>query len=238
MATGTPTTAVEYPESDGEPMAETPIHVEAILLLHQALQDFFHGREDVFVASDIFWYWQEGNKEVSISPDVMVVPGVRPRDLADRRSFKSWEEGGAVPAAVFEMASQGTWRKDRFDKLRTYESLEVAEYFMFDPEARFVVPPLIGFRLRNGVYTPIDEVEPDTLPSDLGFRLRPEGRMLRLINARTGQPIPTRQERAEQADVERLRADAERERADALQAEVARLRARLKQLGDTDGNGP
>lgn len=224
MATGTPTTAIDYPESDGKPMAETPIHVEAIILLHQALQDFFRGRDDVFVASDIFWYWQEGNNEVSTSPDVMVVPGVRTRDLAERRSFKSWEEGGAVPAVVFEMASQGTWRKDRFDKLRTYESLEVPEYFMFDPEARFVVPPLIGFRLRNGVYTPIDEVEPDTLPSDLGFRLRPEGRMLRLIDARTGQPIPTRREQAE--------------RATALQAEVERLRARLKQLGDTDGNGP
>lgn len=199
---------IEYPDSDGEPMAETPIHVEAIILLHQALQDYYRPRPDVFVASDIYWYWQEGNLEARISPDVMVVVGVPPRDLQERRSFRSWDESGAVPAVVFEIASRGTWRVDRFDKLRQYERLEVGEYFIFDPEARYVVPALTGYRLRNGVYTPIDESEPDTLASEQGFRLRSEGRMLRLLDGQSGRPLPTRQERADelQAEVERLRA--------------------------------
>ena len=35
---------VHYPSSDGKPMAETGIHVTAILLLYQALEDFFRGR--------------------------------------------------------------------------------------------------------------------------------------------------------------------------------------------------
>ena len=207
MSTAPATTAIDYPSSDGEPMAETPIHVEAIILLHQALQDYFRPRPDVFIASDIFWYWQEGSVEARISPDVMVVPGVAPRPLGQRRSFKSWAEGGAVPAAVFEMASEGTWRKDRKEKLRKYQDLEVQEYYLFDPEARLLNPPLHGFRLQNGVYTPIDEIEPDTLESQLGFRLRPEGAMLRLIDTRTGLPIPTRAERndALAAEVERLK---------------------------------
>ena len=213
-------TEIDYPESDDEPMAETPIHVEAIILLHQAFQDYFRDRPDVFVASDIFWYWQEGNRDVCISPDVMVVPGVVPREVGERRSFRSWEEGGAVPAVVFEMASRGTWRDDRVKKLRKYESLGVSEYFIFDPDAKYVVPPLIGFRLRNGVYTPIDEVEPDTLASELGFHLRPEGLMLRLIDGKTGQPIPTRLERAI-----------------TLEAEVERLRALLQQREGTNGSG-
>src|SRR5205809_5671428 len=102
-----------YPSGDGEPMAETPIHVAAIMLLHQALEDFFKDRSDVFIASDIFWYFKEGDrsKTARISPDVMVVPGVEQRKVYERRSFFSWIEG-AIPAAVFEMASRRTWKKD------------------------------------------------------------------------------------------------------------------------------
>jgi hypothetical protein len=58
----------------------------------------------------------------------------------------------------------------------------------------------------------------------LGLRLLPEGRLLRLIDARTGEPVLTRGERLER---ERERAEQERERADALAAEVARLQALL-----------
>ena len=41
MATATPT-VVHYPSGDGKPMAETWLHVRAIMWLHQALEDFFH----------------------------------------------------------------------------------------------------------------------------------------------------------------------------------------------------
>ena len=79
---------------------------------------------------------------------------------------------------------------------------------------------------------------PDTLPCELGFHMRPEGRMLRLIDARTGRPIPTRLERAERAEAEEFRANAEHERAESerkraedLAAEVERLRAQLSRTG-------
>ncbi|MGL5095583.1 MAG: Uma2 family endonuclease, partial [Planctomycetia bacterium] len=98
MTTAT-TVEIDYPSSDGQPMAETGIHVQAIILLHQALEDFFQGRPDVFIASDMFWYWKEGDSTEKTAPDVMVVPGVGNHD---RRSYFSWEEGGAVPAVVFE----------------------------------------------------------------------------------------------------------------------------------------
>jgi Uma2 family endonuclease len=216
-----PTTGIEYPSSDGQPMAETPTHVEAIMLLHQALQDFFRDRSDVFVASDIFWYWQEGNPGARVSPDVMVVPGVQPRDIRDRRSFFSWEESGAVPAVVFEMASEGTVLQDLGPKYWQYEELGVREYFLFDPEGLHLVPVLQGFRLNRSAYRRLLPAD-GMLESDLGFRLRAEGPVLRLIDGRTGQPIPTRAEAVER----------ERQRADALAAEVERLK---KQLG---GAGP
>ena len=231
MSSVIPATEIDYPAEDGQPMAETPIHVEAIILLHQALQDFFRDQPSVFVASDIFWYYEEGNPSARVAPDVMVVPEV---GLTDRRSFLAWRERRATPAAVFEMASLSTWREDRREKFRLYESLGAEEYFLFDPEARFLNPPLLGYRLRESVYVPILEENDGSLVSSLGFRLRGEGEMLRLLDGKTGQPIPTRLERADQ---ERQRAEHERQRADTLQTEVERLRALLKQPGQAGGNG-
>lgn len=225
MAT-TAATEIEYPSSDGQPMAETPIHVEAIMLLHQALQDFFHDRPDVFIASDIFWYWRQGYKDECAAPDVMVVPGVVPRKLQDRRSFFSWEENGAIPAIVFEIASQGTWEDDIDEKFDLYEKLGVREYVMFDPEAKYLVPPIQAYRLRGSSYRRIRSTK-KVCESELGFGMRAEGPILRLIDLKTGQPILTRAERA----------DAERQRADTLQAEVERLKAMLQQHGLANGNG-
>jgi Uma2 family endonuclease len=204
-------------------MAETPIHIEAILLLYQALQDFFRDRADVFIAADVFWYWEEGNPNARRAPDVMAVIGV-PRDV-ERRSFFSWREGGAVPAVIFEMASQNTWREDIEEKYDLYERLGVREYFVFDPEDAYLRPPLQGFRLRQGTYRRMRPDANATLASDLGFRLRGEGRSLRLIDGPTGQPIPTREEKAEQ----------ERQRAERLEAELQQLRAQLGQGGEGTG---
>ncbi len=193
-------------------MAETWLHVQAIMLLHQALEDFFRPRGDVFVASDLLWYWERGNTDLKVAPDVMVVPGV---GTHPRRSFFSWEEGGAVPAVVFEMASRGTVDEDLSTKFFRYEDLGVREYFLFDPEGTNMVPQFQGFRLNGTAYRRLRDAE---LASELGFGIRAEGTMLRLIDLATGQPVPTRLERA-----------------DALQGEVERLRARLKQLGEGEG---
>jgi hypothetical protein len=43
---------IEYPASDGEPMAETGLHVQAILLLFQALEDALAATD--FIAADMF----------------------------------------------------------------------------------------------------------------------------------------------------------------------------------------
>jgi hypothetical protein len=168
----------------------------------------------------------------------MVVLGVPQRE---RRSYFTWEENGVVPAVVFEMASQGTWRDDLGVKYWRYEELGVREYFLFDPQARHLVPPLQGFRLNRTAYRRLLSAD-DVLESELGFKLRAEGQMLRLIDAKTGQPIPTRLERAEterrRAEQEKQRAVQAEQRADALQSEVERLKALLKQYGHTNGEQP
>ena len=86
VKTDKPTTALDvvYPSSDGAPVAETPLHVRAIMLLFQALEDSLPARKDIYVAADMFWYWQEGHPEARRAPDIMVIKGV---GRAERRSF-------------------------------------------------------------------------------------------------------------------------------------------------------
>ena len=234
-------TEIDYPAEDGEPMAETPIHVEAIILLGQGLEDVFG--PDWFIGKDIFWYYEEGNPKARIAPDLVVVPDV---GHTDRRSFFSWVETHS-PVAVFEMASKGTWKNDFEEKFQAYESLGLPEYFIFDPTGEFVVPRLQGFRLKDGVYRRIPTIDDEgTLASQsLGLLLRPEGEMLRLIRTDNRQPVLTRREQIEEqrklfmeqldrAEAERKRADDERvnaliekKRAEDLAAEVERLKAEL-----------
>jgi Uma2 family endonuclease len=238
---------VFYPESDGKPMGETDWHIWALILLREGLVDFFADQADVFIGSDMFLYYVEGDPSKNTAPDSMVVKGVA-RAKEFRRTFKTWAEK-AVPSAVFEIASEDTWRYDLGDKLLVYERLKVAEYYVFDPEALYVKPPLRGFRLRGGKYQPLKPAADGSLTSkELGLGLVAKEHLLRLIDARTGQPIPTRQERAElaeqraneakqladqekqRADQEKQRADQEKQRADAVEAELTRLRNERNKL--------
>jgi Uma2 family endonuclease len=67
---------IMYPAEDGEPMAETQIHIRAIILLFQALEDYLARRLDIYIAADMFWYWEKGNVAARRAPDVMVIKGV------------------------------------------------------------------------------------------------------------------------------------------------------------------
>src|SRR5690348_1039368 len=87
-----------YPDSDGEPMGETEIHVIAIFDLYHALRRHFRRLQDVHVAADMFLYYEQGNPRACKAPDVMVSKGVRGKH--PRRSFRVWEEN-AVPAVAF-----------------------------------------------------------------------------------------------------------------------------------------
>jgi hypothetical protein len=80
----------------------------------------------------------------------------------------------------------------------------------------------------------------------LGLRLLPEGELLRLINARTGQAVLTQLAKAELekrraveerqlAKTERRRAQEEQQRAEKLAAEVERLRQLLNEQRARNG---
>lgn len=236
MSTET-TVEIDYPSTDGKPIAKTQIHIRSIMSLYEQLLRFYSDREDVLVTADLFWYWKEGNNKRRIAPDIMVVPGVS--IVPPRRTYLSWKEG-VVPAMVVEFASQGTWRKDLGKKFNRYEALGVKEYFIFDPEGLYLVPTLQGHRLRGKTYRRIF-ADDDSLPTELGFRLTAEGTILRMIDSTTGNRVLTGSEQAEhekqRAETERRNAEIEKQRADNLQVEVEKLTALIQKLDHASGNG-
>jgi Uma2 family endonuclease len=215
---------VLYPSGDGEPMGETPIHVRAMILLFEALEDYFRDRPDVYLAADMFLYWEQGNPSACCAPDVMVIPGVGQAG-GQRRSFFTWREGGAVPGVCFEMASLNTWQLNLGQRYQNYERLGVREYFIFDPLVEFMPRALTGYRRVGGSYQELIPAADGSLGSrELGLTLCPEGPMLRLLDAATGEPVLTKDERSEEERRRHLEAEqrAEQER---LQREQAERRA-------------
>src|SRR5262245_4335733 len=92
-----PPEAIEYPSSDGEPMAETGLHVVLLVTLVVMLRHHYRRRRDVYVIGNIFLYYEENNPQAKRSPDVMVIKGVPAEP--ERESFFTWKEK-AVPSAV------------------------------------------------------------------------------------------------------------------------------------------
>ena len=68
-----------------------------------------------------------------------------------RKSYKLWEEPKG-PDFVLEVVSESTWVVDRDEKPEPYASLEVGEYWLFDPTGEQYPPRLRGMRLEGGRY--------------------------------------------------------------------------------------
>ena len=179
MVTPTPTlppapaaAAVCYPESDGQPVAETDVHRTLMFELIGTLQAFFRADPHVYISGNLFLYYQEGDPRRVVAPDVFVVQGVHNHQ---RRIYKLWEEG-VVPAVVFELTSRSTRREDLRTKYDLYARLGVTEYFLFDPLGEYLRPPCRGYRLEQGQYRPLVPAEDGSLWSAaLGLALHERG---------------------------------------------------------------
>ena len=190
--TGLPHDVVEYPCSDGQPMAETEVHGACMMYVTYALRRWFkrRGRADVYVGSNNFLYYERGNPRAAVSPDVYVVVGA-PAHLRD--TYLLWNEPKG-PDFVLEVTSASTRHADERRKRDVYAALGVSEYFLYDPRAEYLTPPLQGWRLQEGRYRPLPSV---TVLSNrgvavasevLGLELRDEreARMVRLRDPATG----------------------------------------------------
>lgn len=222
--------SVYYPESDGKPMGETDDHRQEMVRHIEVLGDYYRGQQ-VYVSGDLLVYYVQGDPRKVVVPDAFVVKGVSPHN---RRIYKIWAEGKA-PDVVLETTSRKTRRKDTVDKPQLYARLGVKEYFLFDPHAEYLHPPLQGHRLAADEYHPLEPAADGSLESEeLGLRLQIEDRRLRFVRLDTGQPLLTADERAErEAEARRREAEARRREAEARRRE-AEARQREAERADRE----
>lgn len=209
---------VYYPESNGEPMAERDVHRDQLIDLLIALKDYFRHDQQVYVAANLLIYYEEGDAQASVAPDVFVLFGA---SKEPRRIYKLWEEGKA-PDVVFEITSASTRVQDLGPKKGLYEVLGVKEYFLFDPLEEYLRPSLRGFRLEEGQFK---QVRGEPLVSEvLELELRVEEGRLRLYDQATGRRLSTPAEEAEARRMAEARAQAAEEELTRPREELARLR--------------
>ncbi len=226
--------AIEYPSGDGKPMAENDWQLRAILDAVGTLDLHFRDRPDVYVSGDLFIYYEEGNPQARVAPDVFVAFGVPKHN---RWTYKLWEEG-QVPAFVMEVASRGTWRQDDGRKAALYERLGVREYWQYDPTGDYLGSHLKGRRLATGAYEPqpvVESVDGTVLlrSETLGLDFRVKGEERYFFDPAAGRRLltwaeeeaarRTAESRAEVAESRAKRETAARRAAEARAAELEAL---------------
>jgi Uma2 family endonuclease len=217
-------------------MADTDWHRDLMLMLIEMLRTFYQGKR-VYVSGNLLVFYEQGNRRRHVSPDVFVVRGV---ENYQRPNYLVWDEGRA-PEVVIELTSSSTRNEDRTRKMALYrDTLGIREYFLFDPFAEWLDPPLQGYRLQKGVYQPIRPRQGRLASQVLKLHLERDGQMLRLWDPRSKAWLPTPEERlqrerqaheqaeqrAEQEAQARAEAEAERDR---VKQELEELRRRLSQ---------
>ncbi len=212
-----PVDEIDYPYSDGKPVAESDFQLDPLIYAIEALRAYFQAHDDVYVAGNMFLYYEEGNPKAVVAPDVFVVIGAPKQD---RFSYMLWKEPKG-PDFVLEITSRSTRSEDQGSKRGIYAFLEIKEYWQYDPTGDYLMPPLQGFRLVDKNYQPLSagiaENGELSLHSDvLGLDLRLENNKLRFYDPVPGQKLLSYQE-AEQAR-------------QVAEARIAELEAQLKRL--------
>ncbi len=174
--------------------------------LQWELQALFslQGRAPVTVGGNQFVYYNPANGRDNISPDVYVVFGVA---VPSPAKWRTWVEG-KFPDIVFEITSPSTQAHDLSEgprgKRRLYAELGAQEYYIYDPQQE-MDPPFLGYALRDGRMErlpglPHGGIESPLLGTELRpmamarIEWRPAGVWLRVIDPRTGEPIPVAEE--------------------------------------------
>ena len=227
---------IDYPSSDGKPLADNTIQFRLIATVQGGLDALL---PDAFVAADLLWYPVEGDNKCKRAPDIMVVFG---RPKGERRSYLQWKEGNIAPQVVFEIASDSnTLEELEGDKFRFYQKYGVEEYYLHDPERH----TLKGWLRQGTKLKPIAQMQGWVSPRlKVRFELedgllqlyRPDGERLEtypeIVKLKQQAQAKAKQAQAK-AEQERVKAEqervkAEQERVKAEQAEVKAEQAEVK----------
>lgn len=221
-------TEIFYPSEDGEPLAETSVHADAIMatvaVLRNYLAERFAARSPVVLA-DQFLYYAQGFPRLRVAPDVMVIFDIaqKPYD-----NYKIWETG-KIPSVIFEMTSESTQAHDQTKKQELYESIGVLEYWLFDPKGEWIPEKLRGYRRQANLPAKAEdllvyEAIADGLSQVLELRLEVEGSLINFYRQDNGEKllIPSELFSALQEQTQR---------AEVAEQELQKLRDRLAALG-------
>ncbi|MBI4859026.1 MAG: Uma2 family endonuclease [Candidatus Riflebacteria bacterium] len=180
---------------------------------------WFAARRNVYVSGNLMMYYVEGDANLSLSPDIFVVKGVRP---GDRRVYKLWEE--KPPCVVIEVSSRSTKAEDLNWKFELYRDvLKVTEYCIHDPLREYLPEGLRAWALRRGRFIERRVSGGRIRSRELGLDLVDTAGRLLLVDPATDRALPGLQEsEAARAEAEAARTQAEAARA---QAEAARTEA-------------
>lgn len=220
---------IEYPISDGKPMADNTLQFQWIVTIQGGIDALFKDDPNIFVAGDLLWYPTRSHTKIRRAPDAMVAFG---RPKGHRSAYLQWREGGIAPQVVFEVLSPKNTAAEMAGKQQFYDTYGVEEYYEYDPDDG----RLMGWRRVGRRLQVIEEIEGWVSPR-LGVHFGLRGRDLLLENP-DGTPFLSyveqarRREAAErQASLARAEAEAERERAEAERERAERLAERLRALG-------
>ena len=232
-----PAAAVEYPYSDGKAMAESPRHADAILYALATLRNRFAGSRFVQVGANMNLFYEDGDPEKKLVPDLFVVRGLA---ALPEPSYKVWE-AGRPPDFVLEVASPSSAGRDRGEKQVLYASMGVAEYWRFNPGGTLEGVSGEGERLEGNSleglgYEPLarradGSIRSAVLELDARVEARPGmEHLLRLRDPGTGEDLLTFWE-SEEGRLEAEKAlSSEVAARRAAEAEIARLKARIAKL--------
>ncbi len=163
-------TAIDYDRLEFNPdvleplpegMYQNPIIFNTISILAAHFNEN-RRNSDVFLDSNTFICYDPANLNIRVSPDCYIAFGVEARTIEQRKLYLPWEVG-KPPDLALEVASESAARVDLTRKRDIYARIGVPEYWRFDRSGgQFYGQPLVGERLVNGMYHPIDLiVEPD-----------------------------------------------------------------------------
>ena len=237
--------ATDY--SQIEPLPDPPRELDMeqyddFIYAGYSLRAYFAHRDDVLVSGEGYLRYNGTSANERLAPDCVVAFGVDPRSIKARNGYVI-SEVGKPPDFVLEVASRSTGWKDYTVKRVGYARYDVREYWHFDHTGgRYHRVALWGGVLVNGEYVPVEIVhEPDGLiwghSEVLGLDLCWDDGELRFRDPRTGEFLPTPEERrasqeAAEAYAKEAEARAEQERVDRLVAEAraAALETELRRL--------
>ncbi len=220
---------IDYPDTDGEPMAESDFQRDYLTYLVESLKIHFQDQSQVYVSGNLLIYYKPGNSKVSISPDVFVVFGVSNQS---RRIYQTWVEGKG-PDWVMEITSSSTRTQDEKIKPGLYQKLGVKEYFQYDPTGDYLTPALRGRHLVGQSYQDLpvwSQADGTSILCsevlDLQFHLI--AGQLRVFNPATqryllnhSETLKAYHQESERAELESERAELEKQRARKALVQVA-----------------